>query len=296
MTGAMWAAVAGVGFGFFQAFNRMARKGFNVYWATFSLLFVSSIFLAIAGSLTEDLATLLSTPPLAILNFGLAGFIHFFVGWTLLTESQNRVGAARTGALVGATPLFATIVAILVFGEILSFVLLLGVATVVLGVYFVSISGKNELNISGTTWRDSLFGLGTALCFSLSAIFIRNGLQALPSPLLGVLVSVGISTIAYAILLFIRRDSLNLRAIPHDSLLYQIAAAIFVGISTWMKWVALGMAPVAVVLALGRLNVPVVIALSLFMVGQTQEQVTARVWLGAALIVAGSLLLIFCRT
>jgi len=80
MTGAMWAAVAGVGFGFFQAFNRMARKGFNVYWATFSLLFVSSIFLAIAGSLTEDLATLLSTPPLAILNFGLAGFIHFFVG------------------------------------------------------------------------------------------------------------------------------------------------------------------------------------------------------------------------
>jgi uncharacterized membrane protein len=78
--------------------------------------------------------------------------------------------------------------------------------------------------------------------------------------------------------------------------LYQIAAAIFVGISTWMKWVALGMAPVAVVLALGRLNVPVVIALSLFMVGQTQEQVTARVWLGAALIVAGSLLLIFCRS
>ncbi len=296
MTGALWAAVAGVGFGIFQAFNRKARKGLNTYWATFTLLFVSAVILAIASSFTEDLTSLFSTSPLAITNFGLAGFIHFFIGWTFLTESQNRVGAARTGALVGATPLFATIVAIMALGEILSLPLLLGVVIVVVGVYFVSISGKNEPKITGTTWRDSLFGLGTALCFSLSAIFIRNGLEILPSPLLGVLVGVGISAIAYGVLLLIRRDNPNLRTIPHDSLLYQIAAAVFVGISTWMRWIALDSAPVAVVLALGRLNVPVVIGLSLFMVGQTQERVTARVWLGAALVVAGSLTLILYRS
>ena len=296
MTGAMWAAVAGIGFGFFQVLNRKARQGFNVYWATFVLLFVSSIILAIASSLTEDLATLLSATPQALFNFALAGFIHFFVGWTFLTESQNRVGAARTGALVGATPLFATIVAVLVLGEILSFPLLLGVVIVVSGVYFVSISGKNEPKIVGTTWRDSLFGLGTALCFSLSAIFIRNGLDALPTPLLGVLVGLGTSSIAYGILLLFRRDNPNLRSIPLDSLLYQIAAAVFVGLSTWMRWVALDNAPVAVVLALGRLNVPVIIALSLFMVGQKQERITARVWLGAALVVVGSLVLIFYRS
>ena len=51
----------------------------------------------------------------------------------------------------------------------------------------------------------------------------------------------------------------------------------------------------AVVLALGRLNVPVVILLSIFLVGQQQERVTGRVWLGAALIVFGSLILIFAR-
>jgi uncharacterized membrane protein len=55
------------------------------------------------------------------------------------------------------------------------------------------------------------------------------------------------------------------------------------------------MAPVAVVLALGRVNVPVVIILSIFLVGQKEERVTGRVWFGASLIVVGSLLLIFVR-
>jgi uncharacterized membrane protein len=47
------------------------------------------------------------------------------------------------------------------------------------------------------------------------------------------------------------------------------------------------------VLALGRLNVPVVILLSPILVGKAQENVTVRVWIGAILIVAGSLILNF---
>ena len=53
------------------------------------------------------------------------------------------------------------------------------------------------------------------------------------------------------------------------------------------------MAPIAVVIALGRLNVPVVILLSPLLVGRLQERVTARLWLGAALIIIGSLILNF---
>ena len=58
-----------------------------------------------------------------------------------------------------------------------------------------------------------------------------------------------------------------------------------------LRWIALNTAPVAVVLALGRLNVPVVILLSPLLVGRLQERVTTRVWLGAALIITGSLIL-----
>ncbi len=295
LTGVLYASLAGIGFGIFQAFNRKARAGFSVYWATFILLFVSAVLMAVGSILTEDLNVLVRAPASAILNFGMAGLIHFFIGWTLITISQNKVGAARTGALVGATPLFATIVAALAFGEFLSLPVLTGVVTVVAGVYFVSVSGKNEVNGVKFSWRDSIYGLGVALCFALSPIFIRGGLEEVDSPLLGVTVGMGMSALAYGIILLLRRDRLNLSEVPRESLYYQLGAGLFVGSSTWVRWIALSMAPVAVVLALGRLNIPIVIILSIFLVGQKEEHVTARVWLGAALVVAGSILLIFAR-
>ena len=295
LAGARYAALAGVGFGVFQGFNRKARAGFNVYRATFILLFVSAMLLAIGSILTEDLNLLLQTPVSAYINFGLAGLIHFFLGWTLITVSQNRVGAARTGALVGATPLFATLVAALAFDEFLSPPVLVGVFTVVAGVYVVAVAGKNEANPVRFSWRDSIYGLGVALCFSISPIFIRGGMDEMGSPLLGVTIGMTVSAIAYGIILLLRRERLNLNQVPRDSLYYQVIAGIFVGSSTWIRWLALSMAPVAVVLALGRLNVPVVIILSIFLIGQKEERVTGRVWLGATLVVAGSLLLIFAR-
>jgi len=144
-------------------------------------------------------------------------------------------------------------------------------------------------------WRASLFGLGTAMCFSTSAIFIRMGLEDVPSPLLGVSVAMLTATSIYGLILLLRRNDLNNVSLTRDAVLFQIAAGIFVGLSTWMRWIALDLAPIAVVLALGRLNVPMVIAISPYLVGKKQERVTPRVWIGASLIVVGSLVLIFFR-
>ncbi len=295
LAGAIYASLAGLGFGIFQAFNRKARTGFSVSWATFILLLVSAVLMAVGSILTEDLTVLVQAPASAVLNFALAGLIHFFLGWTLLTISQNKVGAARTGALVGATPLFAAIVAALAFDEYLSLPVLAGIVTVVAGVYFVSVSGKNEANPVKFRWRDSVYGLGVALSFAISPIFIRGGLDEMDSPLLGVTIGMSVSAVAYGIILLLRRERLNLSEVPRESLYYQLGAGLFVGASTWVRWLALSMAPVAVVLTLGRLNIPVVIILSIFLVGQKEEHVTGRVWLGAALVVAGSTLLIFAR-
>lgn len=158
-------------------------------------------------------------------------------------------------------------------------------------------TGQPTPKTSGETiivsWQRSLAGLGTALCFAIGALFIRNGLEVLPSPLLGVTIGMTVTTVAYAILLIFRRKPLHLADLSHDALIFQLLAAIFVGLATWARWVALNMAPVAVVLTLGRLNVPVVILLSPLLVGRHLERVTARVWLGAALIIIGSLILNF---
>jgi drug/metabolite transporter (DMT)-like permease len=293
MTGALWATLAGIGFGFFQVLNRRGGRHFDPYVATFLLLFISALVLAIASLLTADLSLLQDLSWLAVMNFGLAGFVHFFVGWTLLTLSQNKVGAARTGALVGAAPLFATAIGAIFLDEFLSLPVIIGVFTVVAGVYVVTLSSR-ALTVGGSfRWLDSLYGLGVAFCFSFSAIFIRAGLESMDSPIIGVTIGMSVSAIAYGILLLFRRDRIQNGIITRDAILSQLAAGFFVGTSTWMRWIALSMAPIGVVLALGRMNVPMVLLLSPILVSRTQERVTLQVWLGAGLIVAGSLLLIF---
>jgi uncharacterized membrane protein len=144
-------------------------------------------------------------------------------------------------------------------------------------------------------WRASRFGLGAALCWAISPIFIRYGLEGLPSPLLGVTVGMIATMLAYGLALLVRRARSNAAPIPREALLFQLMAGVLVGLSTWARWIALDLAPVGVVLALGRLSVPVVIFLAPLMVGQHLERVTRRVWLGATLIVGGSVLLILYR-
>ncbi|MGD9144708.1 MAG: DMT family transporter [Anaerolineae bacterium] len=138
MTGVLWAIVAGLGFGVFQSFNRRAGRSIDSYLSTFMLLVVSSVVLAVVSLLTEDLSPLREAPLMAYVNFGLAGFVHFFLGWTFLTLSQKLVGAARTGALIGTTPLFAFAVGLVFFGEVLTLPVLIGVLLVMSGVYLVS--------------------------------------------------------------------------------------------------------------------------------------------------------------
>ena len=93
--------------------------------------------------------------------------------------------------------------------------------------------------------------------------------------------------------LIFRRGKIQGGNVTLDALLSQLAAGIFVGVSTWMRWIAIDLAPIGVVMALGRMNVLVVLLLSPILVGRSEERVTLQVWLGAGLIVLGSLFLIF---
>jgi uncharacterized membrane protein len=293
MSGALWATISGIGFGFFQAFNRRAGRAFDAYFSTFILIAISALILAGAAVLTEDLSRLNGVTLATFANFALAGLIHFYLGWTLLTVSQNKIGAARTGALSGTSPLFALFISALAFNEFLRLPVISGILMLVAGVYMVSFDQNPLAGSGGRQWVESLYGLGVAVCFSISPIFIRGGLKGLNSPLLGVTIGMGFSALAYGLTLLFRRGQLMQGPLTKDAIFFQLLASIFVGLSTWTRWIALDKAAVGVVLALGRLNVPVVILLSPMLVGKAQENVTVRVWLGAALIVGGSLILNF---
>lgn len=293
--GILISVLSGVGFGLFQTVNRRAGQQANIYQATFVLLLVSSIVLIIVSAAFEDLTQLSGISPLTVLYFSLAAMIHFFIGWTLFSISQKKVGAARTSVLLGTVPVWATIIGVVFFDEFLSIATIAGIAIIIFGAYIVS---TDKLKASNTTIetgvKASLYGLGTAVCFSSSSIFIRYGLENLSSPLLGVTIGMTVVTILYGIVVFMQPASNDGSIkLTGSKLGLQIFAGVLVAVATWWRWVALDLSPIAIVISLSRLSIPTVLLLSPFIIGNKFEQVNRRVWLGAAVIIAGALVLTF---
>lgn len=310
MSGALWAALSGVGFGVFQAFNRRAVQGMDVYAATFMQLLVSAVVLLLLLFVTPSRSSIKLLTSLSILYFALAGTLHFFIGWTFLNASQKHVGAARTSSLVATIPIFGAIFAAVALAELPTIFTVAGMALIIGGVYLVndakiqrepvraaasvsSSGGTAVLEGHATGLRSLRFGLAAALCWSLSPIFIRQGLGQVPDPLLGVTVGIVASALGYALVIAVRGSQGKIRSVELVAVRYKLFAAVLVALATWLRWVSLDLTTVAVALSLSLMSVPVVNILAPIVSGRDLERVTAQVWLGSGLIIAGSLVLIF---
>lgn len=146
---------------------------------------------------------------------------------------------------------------------------------------------------TGLQVLDFLPGLGIALCFSISAILVRNGLNAFPSPLLGVTIGMFAAVIVYGGWLLVLSRSQHFAPISRRVWLIQLLAGLLIGLGTWARYIAMDLTEIGIVLALGRVNTPLVLLLSPLLFGRKKEPVTLTVWAGAGLIILGSLVLIF---
>jgi drug/metabolite transporter (DMT)-like permease len=293
VTGPALAAAAGLGFGVFQTLNRRAVGGMNdAYLATFLQLVTALAVLVVASLATEDLGVLSDATGLSLFYFSLAGVIHFSLGWTLLNMSQMRIGAARSSPLLATTPVFGAVIAILILQEVPAAVVWLGVALVTVGALVVSFERVSDEGW-GVSWPDTLPGLATALAWAISPILIKEGLEGLHSPLLGLTLGMVVAVVVYAVALPLRPRVDGPALGSRISLTFKLLAGLMVGLSVWARWASLDYTSIAVVLALGLLSVPVVLLLSPLLMGRHVEHVTLQIWLGAALVVIGGLVLVF---
>jgi DME family drug/metabolite transporter len=316
VSGALWAVGSGLGFGLFQSLNRRALAGMDVALSTFLQLVVSAIVLSLVSIVTQDLRLLAEAPAGALVSFALVGFIHFFLGWMLLNIGQQLIGAARTGPLLATTPLFGAVLAAAFLGERPVFVTVAGMALTVAGVLVLSRERdtvaeaphdddqlppdrtREAVGAVGTVTRSrrragTFAALGTACCWAISPVFIRDVLEGLPSPLLGVTVSMVASAAVFGAVLGVRRARAERPpTVSREALAFKVAAGLLVGVATWFRWIALDLTTVAVVLSVNSISVPTVLLLAPLIVGRRQEHVTARLWFGATLVVAGSLVLV----
>ena len=290
VSGAAWALVAGVSFGIFQAVNRRANQLVDAYRTTFALLVVAVVGLGAVAVATEDLSLLGSAPIASFVGFAMAGIIHFFLGWTFLAVSQQRIGAANTGALIAATPLIGSLLAAIVLGEPLSPLTLLAIALVTGGVVLIA----RRMGGTGERLVYPWFALAAALTWGTSPLFIRWGLEGLPSPIIGVTVGLLAAASLYALVLAVGAAPTS-SDMPREALSWILIGGVLVAGAIAAQWTALDLTEVSTVVTLQQMATPVVVLVAPFIVGTDAEKWTWRLISGMVAVLAGSTLMIWAN-
>ncbi|MBF8253836.1 MAG: DMT family transporter [Deltaproteobacteria bacterium] len=129
--------------------------------------------------------------------FVAAGVFAPAIGQTLGYVGMEKIGIARSAPIVNTSPIFSSIFAVFVLGEVWTRQNMLGTCLVIVGVIVLSSS-----KAAAGEWRkkDIIYPLLGAVAFGVSTTLRKSGLMTVPLPLLAAAVTVGT---AFVVLLFI---------------------------------------------------------------------------------------------
>ena len=132
MTGIVFSLLAASGFAATAVFARTALQRMSTPYGTLLSLFVSTVAaMVIAAVLHPD--ELLGVGIVALGWLFLVGFLNFPLGRMFNYTSVRMVGVSKASTVVATSPLFATILAVIILGERVSPITLLGTVAVIGG-------------------------------------------------------------------------------------------------------------------------------------------------------------------
>jgi drug/metabolite transporter (DMT)-like permease len=283
--------VAAFCFGFTQVLNRKSNQQVGAFRTAFGLLAVAEVVLIVLASVTGEAALLPAAPLWALACFAGAAFFHFGAGWTLLALSQQKVGVARTGALVSGAPLVGALVAASFLDEPLTPILLTGVLVVVIGVALLSLSGAGH---QGGRWARPWYALIVAVLWGTSPLLIRLGLRGLDSPLLGLAVGIGATVVVYGAGLLAFRARLGTASTQQQKSArrWMLAGGITGASAIAAQWISFDLTTIAIALSVQQLAALVVVALVPLAFPEPAERLNLLLVGGAVAITGGTALVL----
>lgn len=237
----------------------------------------------------------LQAPAVALLV--LSGLVGIFIGDTALFACMNRLGPRRSGVLFASHALFSALLAWVFLGETLWGWTLLGSSLLVSGVMVAIAWGRRA--DEGHAWEQTrgqlligvALGLLAALCQSVATLMIKPLMSTGVDPVAASAVRTSASFVAHLLLLW---GGVRLARIQHPLTARTLGA-------TWASAavaMALGMTLILAALRQGQANLvgilssltPVLLLPLLWLVYRRRPALGA--WLGAAMAVAGSALIL----
>lgn len=282
----VWALVCGFIFGFADLLTRLGvRSGTPFTGATVTTLTIF-VFFSIAV-----LARGLGAGPLwpAVGWFLLMGIASMGPGRILYYFSVRRIGVSRASVLLITAPLVGILFAVAFLGERPSWLVVAGAFCVVGGIMGV-VTDRAGIRIA---LPDALLGLLPMVFLSLTPIFIRLGMQSLPDPFLGTMVS-SLGALAF---LWMTKPAIppsDRWAADRPALRCFLLAGLLYGLAFFTFYKALGIETVSFVTPLVYTS-PLFSILFSRLLFQQLEQVTWRLIAGAAVVFLGVALVSLSR-
>lgn len=270
----------------FAAASLLAQRGYHLSpapWGAWITIAANALFLLAAHFVLNSGTRLWVAENLLFVAVGL-----FVPGVTRVLSFRGirTMGSSITSTIVNTTPMFSTLLAILILGERPSPLVLLGVCLTVAGLIAVSWAGEK------TSYKkfELIYPFLAALLFSLKDVTVRWGLGGGGGqPIFAAGIAALTSTIEiFLITRLIRGEKFSLP--PRRVLLWFLASGFFTGGAFLFMYLAFSMEQVSVVSPLINSYAVFVLMLTPLMARRI-ESIDGRKIAGAALVVAGIFLL-----
>jgi DME family drug/metabolite transporter len=232
--------------------------------------------------------SLLQTP--AVFFFMAAGFFAPAIGQTLGYIGMERIGVARSSPIVNTSPIFSSVFAVLLLGEVWVAQNMAGTLLVILGVIILSLRSPAQ-----AAWqkKDIIYPVLGALAFGISTTLRKTGLMLVPMPLLGAAVTVG--TAFFVLLGIIQfRGGRSVLKFNHRSNAWLFGGAVFNSGAILSFFSALSVGKIVRVEPLVACNPLLTIVWAAIFLKQI-ETLSPRVVFGALVTVAGTVLVVSAK-
>lgn len=232
--------------------------------------------------------------------FAISGVLHFAIGRSAMYEAILLLGASRAIVFIALSPVFSLFLAVLLFHEYLGPVAIVGAILAISGPILASRHrGSGSRVLIGTAqWsRGITLALVAAVCWGISPILIKRGLQHGVPVLSGAFISHAAAVAVVAAQSFIAREKKANQSpfqLRDNFYFWFLLAAIFTNIGQFLLYRALDTGDITTYVVLLQLT-PIFTTIFTLIVNRNVEKVPFEVVLGGVLAVLGSMAVVAVR-
>jgi uncharacterized membrane protein len=206
----------------------------------------------------------------------------------LLTyKGIDKLGVAITDPIRATTPLFSTLMAILLLGEQMTLPIFIATLFIIAGVTLLSHRGRSLREIRSVY---VFYPLAASLLAGFSQVLRKFGLASVPHPVLAAAVTASSSLLVSLATLWISERKKETFILNRKCRPFYVGAGVAVSVGMVSIYYALDLGKVTVVIPIGSTGPLFALTLSALFLRDV-ERVTLRIVVGASLIIAGVLLI-----